>query len=148
MFVLDGGPLTIPGTVRREPIGTESMWAEVCGGGRYRLRNSPFYAYGVSFLDVVVAEHLEGQLTVTRIILRGGHSTYRLKLADATTQEEFLRRWAVIEALGCNYEGGNRRLYAVDIKPEADIHAVYRELERGENEGVWIFEEAHCGHAV
>lgn len=31
------------------------MWATQVGPDRYRLENSPFYAYGVSWLDIVEA---------------------------------------------------------------------------------------------
>ncbi len=35
---------------------TESLWAEPVQAGRYRLRNSPFYAFGVSAEDVVFTQ--------------------------------------------------------------------------------------------
>jgi uncharacterized protein DUF4265 len=34
---------------------TETVWAEKLGRNRYRLRNTPFYAFGVSAEDVVFA---------------------------------------------------------------------------------------------
>jgi hypothetical protein len=148
-FVLDGGPLTIEGTVHDgRDEGVETMWAEVIGKSRYRLRNSPFAAYGISFHDIVTAKVVDGQLTATRIVLRSGHSTYRIHLSDGITKEDFLNRWPSLAALFCSYENSDGRLFAIDVLPEANIHAVYAELQRGETDGTWEFEEAHCGHVV
>jgi hypothetical protein len=33
----------------------ETLWATTLGEDRYRLDNSPFFAYGVSWLDVIEA---------------------------------------------------------------------------------------------
>jgi hypothetical protein len=51
-----------------------------------------------------------------------------------------------LEDLGCTFEGsdaGERRLYSIDVPPEADIEAIYRLLESAEDRGEWEFEEAH-----
>jgi hypothetical protein len=34
---------------------TESVWAQHVAGNRFRLLNTPFFAKGVSYLDVVIA---------------------------------------------------------------------------------------------
>ena len=148
-FVLDGGPLTIEGAAHDgRDEGVETMWAESIGENRYRLRNSPFATYGISFHDIVAAKVVDGQLTATRIVLRSGHSTYRIHLSDGIAKEDLLARWPSLAALRCSYENADSRLFAIDVEPEADIHAVYAELQRGETDGTWEFEEAHCGHAV
>jgi len=38
------------------PIASESLWAERLGSNLFRVRNVPFYLYGVSEQDVVRAE--------------------------------------------------------------------------------------------
>ena len=138
--------------LRDTGVGTESVWAEPLGGDRYRIRNSPFYAYGFSFLDVV---HAHSGLDdapfpiVTEPIVRSGHSTYRLVLKAAVDQnEQFQRAWAPLQAAGCSFEASGDRLLAVDVPPQADIFTVYRLLEEGENAGVWGFQEGHCAHDV
>ena len=69
--------------------GTETVWAEKVGGNRYRLRNTPFYAFGVSAEDVVFAEpDDEARLVFSSVSLRGGHSTYRI--IRAADREEML----------------------------------------------------------
>lgn len=126
-------------------FGSESLWAEPLTHGRYRIRNSPFYAYGISTEDIVIAEQEDGLLRVQRVILRGNHSTYRLKLSGLLINSpEFLEHWRPLQELGCTFEQGP--LIAVDVPPSADIYAVYSLLEAGESEGVWEFEEGHCGH--
>lgn len=124
----------------------ERMHAIDESGGRYVLDNSPFYAYGVSFGDTIEATKEDGELVFSQVVVRGGHSTYRIKLAAGHDHEFFLNHWSELEKMGCTYEGSSasaERLYAVDIPPGVDVRAVYRLLEQGEESGIWEFEEAH-----
>lgn len=89
------------------PHGVETVWAEALGKERYRLDNSPFYVYGVSYGDVVVAKSEQGQLVFAGVAERGGHSTYRIFLTKELVEEEFKRRWKAFDGLGCSYEGAN-----------------------------------------
>jgi hypothetical protein len=134
---------------------TERLWAEPVGKGRYRLMNSPFYAFGVSFEDIVFGEVREEQIGEVRgeqiyftgVSIHGGHSTYRLWLPKSERQSAaFSAAWEPLKALGCSYEEGE--VLSVDIPPSTDIHAVSALLEMGEVEGTWTFEEGHCGHLV
>ena len=45
---------------------TETMWAEPLGNDLYRLQNSPFAAYGFSYLDVVkaIGKEIESHLSL------------------------------------------------------------------------------------
>ncbi|HMA96098.1 MAG TPA: DUF4265 domain-containing protein [Polyangiaceae bacterium] len=126
---------------------TESLWATEIGPGQYRLENSPFYAVGVSFDDIVLARPQEGRLQFVEPIKRGGHSTYRI-ITSSDASERFESFWKALESCGCTYEEGTGGLLAVDVPPESNIHEVYAALEAGEQQGVWSFEEGHCGHAV
>jgi hypothetical protein len=125
---------------------TERLWAESVGHGRYRLRNTPFFAFGISNGDVVFGKEDDGQIVFSGISIRGGHSSYRIKLPSTIDRNEFLRFWGPIEALGCTYEEGD--VVAVDVPPSADIYAVYRLLEDGASAGIWDFEEGHCAHPL
>lgn len=126
---------------------TERLWAEPIGKGRFRLRNSPFHAFGVSNGDIVFGEDRGGQLWFAGISIRGGHSTYRLKLAGHGRETPaFQKYWDPLQRLGCSYEEGP--VLSVDVPAEADIYAVYRLLEAGAAAGVWDFEEGHCGHPL
>lgn len=129
---------------------TESLWAERIGPNRFRLRNVPFHAYGLSHEDVVVTTETAEAPVVSAVVERGGHSTYRLFLEEGVDvdSEAFREHWEPIESLGCTYERATPRLLAVDVPREADIYEVYRLLEQGTAAGVWDFEEGHCGHRL
>jgi hypothetical protein len=83
------------------------------------------------------------------VIERGGHSTYMVLIQPAETR--IASYWSILKKLGCSYESahielsiGRRLLYSVDVPPTADIHEVYETLERGEDQGVWIFQEGYA----
>jgi hypothetical protein len=106
---------------------TERLWAEPLGLDRFRLRNSPFYAFGVSNEDIVLGKESEGQVQFRSAVFRGGHSTYRLKLQDRDLEApSFMQAWAPLERLGCSYEEGP--VLSVDVPPSADIYTVYELL--------------------
>jgi Domain of unknown function (DUF4265) len=126
---------------------SERLWAEPIGENRYRLRNSPFYAGGMSNADVVFGENRDGAIHFTSVSIHAGHSTYRLKVADLDRDSSaFVRAWAPLGALGCSFEEGP--VLAVDVPASADIYRVYELLEAGAIAGVWDFEEGHCGHPL
>ncbi|MCW5964073.1 MAG: DUF4265 domain-containing protein [Bryobacterales bacterium] len=139
--------------VRLEPADwhnyeTESVWANPLSKGLYRVRNVPFYAMGISNDDVLRAE-LEGDALFCReVAQRGGHSTYRFFLMAGIGDEQWKPYWQPLETLGCSYERGTARLFAVDVPPDVDIYKAYALLDQGEKAGVWSFQEAHCGHPL
>jgi hypothetical protein len=130
-------------------LGAESMWAEIVGPGKYRLANVPFAAYGFSFDDVVRAEEKEGRLLVVAPIARGGHSTFRVFLAEGVTPEgePFLAVWRPLEALGCELERATERLFAIDVPGRAPLPRVVDLLENGKAAGIWDCEEGHLHEA-
>lgn len=128
---------------------TERVWAEPVADGRYRLRNSPFYASGVSFEDIVFAKPSKnGDLYFTEVSIRSGHSTYRLFAKHDVNSGEFNKYWQPLQALGCSFEQATKHYLSVDIPPKADIYQVYGLLQAGESAGAWEFEEGHCGHPL
>jgi hypothetical protein len=129
---------------------TETLWATQTGVDRFRLENSPFFANGVSYEDEVKVRISGGELIFEAVAKRGGHSTYRVLMDRTVANGNVQRYWEPLQNLGCTYESreGKTRLWAIDVPPEADIHSVYRLLEKGESDGVWSFEEAHCGHPI
>jgi hypothetical protein len=130
-------------------FGGESVWAEPVGEGRYRVRNVPFYVHGISLGDIITARQVEGEgLLFTGVLLRGGHSTYRIFLEENVNGETFAKYWDPLQVLGCTYERATKRLLAIDVPPNADIYVVYELLEVGERAGVWSFQEGHCGHPL
>lgn len=133
-----------------EGLKSESLWAREIAPGHYRIRNCPFYAYGVSAEDIVSAREQDGVLTFRDVVARSGHSTYRVLLAEGESVKspKFLENWKPLQEIGSTYELAKSRWLAVDVPPETDIFAAYDLLERGERANAWTFEEAHCGHRV
>jgi hypothetical protein len=128
---------------------TEALWAERIDQRRFRLLNVPFFVLGVSIADVVLARTSEGGvIEFEAVSIRSGHSTYRIMPRAAVPPEAVQQKWQGLEQLGCTYEQGPGSLRAVDVPPRSDIYSVYALLEQGEHEGVWEFEEGHCGHPV
>ena len=127
---------------------TETVWAEAVATDRYRLRNTPFFAKGVSVEDVVRVRRQDGALFFDAVSISSGHSTYRVVVDKATESDVLEEYWLPLQTLGCTYESAemNVLLLAVDIPPDVDIYAAYALLEKGESDSVWYFEEGHCGH--
>ncbi|HYV47352.1 MAG TPA: DUF4265 domain-containing protein [Myxococcaceae bacterium] len=125
---------------------TETLWAERIDERRLRLRNVPFYAFGVSAEDVVFAHPADGLFEFESVSIRGGHSTYRVMLNNDAEAGRVGEWWARLSELGCTFEQGSGCLRAVDVPPQADVHAVYSVLEQGEQGGIWDFEEGHYGN--
>ena len=119
----------------------EGLWAEPVGTTAltYRLMNSPFFAHGVSFLDIVRAVpllHSRG-LKFAGVVEHSGHSTYMI-LAPSNSAE-FDKYWERLQKYGLTFEsktmkiGGEEKiLYSVDVPDSADIYAIYYILEEGE----------------
>lgn len=127
---------------------TETMWAEPLGNDLYRLQNSPFAAYGFSYLDVVKAIGNETP-EVVEIVESSGHSTYRVLLeAGVLESDRFGHYWQKLENIGCTFEGSQSKLLSIDVPPSTNIFAAYSILESGEFAGVWEFEEAKCAHST
>lgn len=130
------------------PYATESVWAEYKTDDVLVVRNSPFYAKGISCYDEVNFVDDEGLLYFHEVVKKNGHSTYRILQQTPVQRENFEANWRPLQELGCSYESKvdeGRALYSVDIPPEVNIRRAYDLLEQGEKEGVWVFEEADYG---
>ena len=131
----------------------ETMWADPVpeiGSSAFRLKNSPFFVTGVSYLDIVDTTPTEGDalLDFKRVIRRSGHSTYMILVKE--DEFRFDEYWSGLRALGCSYEGGHiklsighRKLCSVDVPPSADINRIIAILERGQNDGIWMYQEGY-----
>jgi hypothetical protein len=111
----------------------ETLWAHDLGRDRYRLANCPFYAYGVSWQDVVHApfDPQEGFPTFQRVLEKSGNRTIRIVFDDASVEsgksESLLDG---IMALGCDYEGATKTYLSLNIPPDVDLNAVVEFLIR------------------
>jgi hypothetical protein len=136
---------------------SELLWTEPIWGGTkkiFRLMNSPFYARGVSFLDIVdVVPASDGAgLDYAATIEKSGHSTIWL-LVPSPPPLGFDNYWSSLQQLGCTYEYssedtevGKRRLYSVDVPTETDIDRVLSIIEQGQAKDIWIFQIGDLAH--
>lgn len=109
----------------------ETLWATALGNDEYRLDNSPFHAYSVSWKDIVYApfDATSGFPTFVRIVRKSGHRTIRV-VFDPPVQEGNESDIVLqgLLSLGCTYEGANRGYLAFDLPPGVPLEKVRRYL--------------------
>jgi hypothetical protein len=127
---------------------TETVWAKLIEKNKYILKSIPFYARDISYNDIFITNIIENNVYFVNIFKRNGHSTYRLFLTDKEKLNEFTLYWTPLEMIGCSYERATNSLYAIDVPANTDVHIAYEYLVKGENVGLWSFEEGHCGHSI
>lgn len=123
--------------------GGESVWAAPLGGDRYEVRNIPFRAYGLNYLDVVEARAIRAgsRPTVLRVLQSGGHRTLRVRfLNESTSDFERVDLLRAFERLGASFEAATRAYIAIDLPPECLHDQVIAELERLQLDGVLEYE--------
>lgn len=105
----------------------ETLWATHLGADDYKLDNSPFYAYGVSWEDVVSApfDPEEGFPTFERVVSKSGNRTVRVIFeTPIETGNESDRVLQGLVTLGCSYEGANRKYISVNVPPGVELNVV------------------------
>lgn len=117
---------------------TETLWATSLGNNRFKLDNTPFYAYSVSWEDVVYApfNEDEGFPTFEHLVSKSGNRTVRIHFDDplqAGSENDQLLQGLV--AMGCSYEGAWGKLFCVTVPPQVDLSTVRQFLI--ENEVNW-----------
>jgi hypothetical protein len=122
------------------------LWAEPLGSGRFRVESCPFFAYGVSRDDVVVAAAGGGDESprLEDVIEKGGHRTLRGALDPAigvshARVQDLLGR---LLEMGCTHEALRPKLVAVDVPPTVDVGAVVALLQPLADDGVLLWEWA------
>jgi hypothetical protein len=105
----------------------ETLWATSLGNDEYKLDNSPFYAYSVSWEDIVYAPYDQNEEfpTFQRVVKKAGNRTIRVifepPVEDGNSSDQVLQG---LVALGCTYEGANRGYMSINIPPETELHEV------------------------
>ena len=112
------------------------------------LLESPFYAYGLSRGDTVLATLRHGELSIEKVVERSGHSTYRVLRSESAQEGDFNKSLNRLRGLGCVVTLRQKRLFSVDVPLKTDVYEVYALLEAGEKSDLWEFEEGHCGHPL
>jgi hypothetical protein len=105
----------------------ETLWATHLGADDYKLDNSPFYAFGVSWEDVVSAPFNpdEGFPTFDRVVSKSGNRTVRVMFETPVQPgNESERVLQGLVALGCSYEGARRTFFSVNVPPHVQLNVV------------------------
>src|SRR5882762_537668 len=88
--------------------------------------------------------------SISRRLFRGADTrpicffSKRLNLVSALIGICWKNADAHTKAHESNLSMGQRVLYSVDVPPSADIYEISEILERGESDGVWIFQEGYA----
>ena len=105
----------------------ETPWATPVGDDLYRVENSPFYAYEVSWLDIVRAPYSEEEERplFSEVVEKSGHKTIRVifdpPVEDGNESDTILRE---LVEIGCTYEGATPSYICIDIPPEIELSRV------------------------
>ena len=130
-------------------VGSETLWATPLGHNQYRLENSPFYARGYSYLDVVLTDKGDEQAVpvVRQALRKSGHSTYAIWVQSGIESNgQFAEFWQPLEDIGCSFEGVRGQLLSVDVPATTDVSTAFRLMQAAEDRGVWSFQEQDYGH--
>ena len=138
VFLLD------PAAPNEPPGSAESVWALSLGDDRYRLKNSPWYAYGASFDDVVYAPVRSGRPTVEQVVEHGGHFTIRVRVED---EEDVPAIRARLNEFGCGAESyleesRDWTLIAVDVPSDPALQQARAYLSDEHYAGRLDYEES------
>lgn len=108
-------------------VDVETLWASRVAEDVYRLDNTPFYAYGVSWQDEVRAPYDddEGFATFSEGVRKSGNRTIRIMfeppVQSGNSSDAVLN---ALKNLGCSYEGANASYVTISIPPGADFQRV------------------------
>lgn len=116
---------------------TETLWAYDLGKDRYRLANLPFWLYGVSVYDIVLAPYNKqsGFPSFKRVIIKSGNRTVRVcfsqRVNDGNESDRILNG---LINLGCGFENADGFYFAINVPPATRLYLVAEYLEKT---GVW-----------
>jgi hypothetical protein len=99
--------------------GVETLWAQRIGDNLFRLDNSPFRAYGLSWQDIVQGKLAEdGGIDFVRRIEKSGNRTLRVIFENGFDNTESRVILEQLRKLGCSYEGMRPRTISINVPPE------------------------------
>ncbi len=127
---------------RNEEVGGEAFWAEDLGSDLYRMRNTPFHAYGLNFYDIVYAKAESEELKPSILSVHEycGHKTLRVVFMDKASVTERAERLSKLNEFRASHENADGVLFAIDVEPDGDYGAVCDALYAWEKEGILSYE--------
>ena len=109
----------------------ETLWAYDLGSDEYKLDNLPYYAYGVSCDDVILAPFDDDEQfpTFQKVVSKSGNRTIRivfdLPFESGNESEALVNR---LVTMGCDFEGANKKYIVINIPPLVELDEVAKEL--------------------
>jgi hypothetical protein len=115
---------------------------QAAGEDLYEIRNSPVYAYGLNFLDLVRAIERAPDLkpVITELVQSGGHSTLRIFFSSSFAKDERLDLLRSLNDLKAYFEQATASYFAIDVEPEGDYRAVLDRLADWKQQGILDYE--------
>jgi hypothetical protein len=125
------------------PQTVETLWAVDLGDDLYKLENTPFFARGVAYNDVVSAERSHGELLFKEVVRPSGHTTVRIIFRDLDVKRETC---TALEGKGGTWEGSPiETLISVDVPPSVRYADIRQFLDEGTRAEQWDYEEGCLG---
>jgi len=124
----------------------ESFWAEDLGDELYRIRNVPFYAYGLNFYDVVRAASDDPEIVpeICEVVEPSGHQTLRILFSKEVSRETQVNLLSQLEEYKAYYERADGIHIAVDIEAEGSFTDTYDKIQEWEDDGLLSFESCEA----
>jgi len=118
--------------------GGEAMWAKALGDDLYELRNSPFFAYDLNFLDIVraIPQRPDLKPSIEAVVRRSGHRTIWITFADAVERDACVALATELNEWQAYYEGAGGRYFAIDVEPEGSYERVLERVEEWRQSGL------------
>jgi hypothetical protein len=122
--------------------GGESFWAKPLGENLYELRNSPWFAYNIHFMDVVlaIADSPDKKPEIIKVVQRSGHKTLWVWFLPEFPADQRMDLLSSLNQWKGYYENADGQLFAVDVEPHGDYQAVCHQLRAWQQEGKLIYE--------
>jgi uncharacterized protein DUF4265 len=120
----------------------EAIWAQDLGDDLYEIRNVPFCAYGLNYLDVVraTADGPDLKPEIQEVVRRSGHRTLRIMFKEGLSEDAQARSLADLASLDTSYERFDDRYVCLDVHPTADYGVVRDHLDEMERASVLDYE--------
>ncbi|HVW50488.1 MAG TPA: DUF4265 domain-containing protein [Trinickia sp.] len=127
------------------PVAFESLWGVPMGENSYVIDNVPYYVCGVSKGDTIATDEIDGELTASGVIARGGHSTLRVFAEGEETRKAMVQSLKQLGAQCSVTEGLS--LFAVDIAADIDFQRIDAFLASQSDGEHVAYEDACLQHA-
>ena len=101
----------------------ETLWAQSLGNAQYKVDNSPFFVYRISWNDIVEGEKApDGSINFVRVLKKSGNRTLRVIFEafeiESDAAQPILQK---IKDLNCSYEGFAPSLISINIPSQENL---------------------------